>query len=376
MAAAILLISGPAIPGPLSPTPAAPTFANLRTWAGPDAESLGFTEEKVKAFLSARESDLGAARRTKWSVWLRMLGTSNNPSLRAWALTRRVEAGDYQDYAAFQDAITEHLLGLSKPGSGRLDRVIIDPPFIRDLRMPDALRIDHDSGFWRSLRNTVRNSPDHEVNTGLYSVWCYGTHPDQKDLILEVASQAQAKVTLKNRELDPWNDPRFWIVVDWAMAWGSREDFEDIRKALPEGRQRSEFARLVAKMEGVPAFFSTPPPKPDPPRRSLKSALEPLANKDGSVEFSFSQIRVMDQPSAPRYPEEAKARRMMTRLVLRVVVDPQGIPTSCRPVPGPWLGFFGPYGMEFGMRWRFFPAELNGVPQYARFRITMPFQLR
>jgi protein TonB len=291
-------------------------------------------------------------------------------------MTRRVEAGDYQDYSAFQGAITEHLLGLSKPGSGRLDRVIVDPPFVRDLRMPGALRIDHESVFWRSLRKTLQESPDREVSTGLYSVWCHGTHPDQKDLILKVASHAEAKITLKNQDWDPWNDPRFWIVVDWAMAWGSREDFEDIQKALPAGRQRSEFKRLVAKVERLPAFFSTPPPKPEAPRVSLKTASEPLADQDGSVEFSFTQIRIMDQPPAPRYPDEAKARRMMTRLILMVTVDPQGIPTSCRPVPGPWLGFFGPVGIEYGMRWRFHPAELNGVPHYARFRITMPFMLR
>jgi hypothetical protein len=94
------------------------------------------------------------------------------------------------------------------------------------------------------------------------------------------------------------------------------------------------------------------------------------------VEILFSQIKVLDQPPAPRYPEEAKGRKMMTNLVLLLVVDPQGKPISARPLPGPWLGFFAPTGIAYGMRWRFRPAELNGVPLYARFRLTMPFRLR
>lgn len=205
--------------------PGPPTFGIVQNWAGADADAMGFTREQVEIFLAARKADLSAARQPQWSTWLKGLEQGKNPSLRAWALARRVEAGDYTAYPAFEDAITEHLLGISKPGSGRDDRIITDPPCIMGVPMPDALSIDHTSVFWRSLRKTLQSTQDRKLNTGL-------------------------------------------------------------------------------------------------------------------------------------------------------VVDPQGKPISARPVPGPWLGFFAPTGVAYGMRWRFRAAELNGVPMYARFRLTMPFRLR
>jgi hypothetical protein len=370
----------------LAPVPSEPPiFALVQSWAGSDAAAKGFTREQVVAFLNARKADLTAARQPQWSDWLKGLEQVKGPSLKAWALARRVEAGDYTAYPAFQEAITEHLLGISKPGSGRSDLVITDPPRGMSAPMPDALCIDHASVFWRSLRKTLQATPDRTLNTGLYSVWCFGTHPDQKDLILELAAQVRTPLTIKNPHADPWNDPRFWIVMDWAIAWGSRDDFEIIQKTLPEGAAQFAFKRVFLAMDQVPDFFKNmataepakpfaffPPPFASAPRDG--KIPDPL--QESAVEIPFSQIKVLDQPPAPRYPEEAKGRKMMTNLVLLLVVDPHGKPISARPLPGPWLGFFAPTGIAYGMRWRFRPAELNGVPLYSRFRLTMPFRLR
>lgn len=186
-----------------------PRFAALQAWAGPDAEDLGFTQEKLNHFLTDRMENLSAARLPEWSGWLKGLERSKSPNLKAWALTRQVEAGDYGSFAALQNAINEHLLGISKLGNARDDRIITTPPTSVVAGMPDALHIDHRSVFWRSPRKSLQETPEHKLTPGLYSIWCYGTHPDQKDLIFELAAQVGTTVTVRNPDKDPWNDPRF-----------------------------------------------------------------------------------------------------------------------------------------------------------------------
>lgn len=370
-----VLLGSPAWTQPPPPPLPAP-FALLQGWAGPDAAGLGFTQDQLLAFLQARSGDLRAARSEPWSGWLKRLEGASRPSLQAWALARRVEAGDYAAYPAFMEAVTEHLLGISKPGSGRSDRIISDPPSDRGVeKMPEALRLDHASPFWASLRKTLLADPKRQLNPGLYSIWCYGTHPDQKDLILELARRAEASATVQNPSPDPWNDPRFWIVLDWTLAWSTREDRAELQAALAEGPVRKAFGRALRSVEGIPAFFPERPAAPTPP--AAQAPGEPAAKAPAlPVRFDFTQIRVKVQPGAPGYPVEAKQRRLMTNLVLDIVVDPEGKPVSCRPLPGPWLAFFAATGAAYGLEWRFHPARLDGVPQTARFRLTMPFRLR
>ena len=374
-----------------------PTFANFQAWAGKDAAGLGFTQEKLVAFLAARKANLNAARQPEWTTWLKTLEQTDNPSLKAWALARQVEAGDYTAYPTFESILARNLLGLSKPGRRDEDLVIHDPPQtplpaclpgprilnprlrIFGLEMPGALRIDHRSVFWRSLRKTLQESPDRRLSAGLYSVWCYGTHPDQRDLILELAAHAQSPKTHANPEADPWNDPRFWIVTDWAMSWGTREDFQAIHAAL-KGAPQAVFDRLTRIMEAVPGFFTQPTPAsardgmPGLPAHSEPEL--PIGSKNQYLRIAFSQMKIRHMPPPPHYPAEALARRMMTTLLVTMFVDPEGRPTGCRPVPGPWLGFFAPTGVSYAMRWRFSPALRNGAPEYGRFTLTMPFQLR
>lgn len=357
-----------------NPTPEA-DFRRLQDWAGHGAASLGFTLESLKGFLAERAADLSAGRQPAWSTWLKRLETSTGPNLRAWALARRVEAGEYAAYPALQEAITEHLLGISKPGSGRLDRIVTDPPWTASIRMPETLRLNHASVFWRSLRKTLESTPERKLDGGTYAIWCFGTHPDQKDLILDLAAQVQALPTVRNQQADPWNDPRFWIVLDWATVWGTREDIETIRTALKQGPSRTAFDRAITPLSALPGYFPETTPAP-----ALEELSKPLTDAPPAptapVHFDFSQIRILEQPSPPRYPEDAKQRKMMTNLIMDIVVDPEGRPVSCRPQPGPWLGFFASTGAAYGLRWRFHPAKLNGAPQYAKFRLTMPFRLK
>lgn len=105
------------------------------------------------------------------------------------------------------------------------------------------------------------------------------------------------------------------------------------------------------------------------------SASAESAQKAGRVvDFDFSQIRVKRQPPAPGYPTAVRLARVQGTVVLDLIIDPQGEPirAEAREGPVPLLVT----ALSYALAWRFEPAKLNGVPQYARFRLTMPFRLR
>ena len=92
------------------------------------------------------------------------------------------------------------------------------------------------------------------------------------------------------------------------------------------------------------------------------------------VEFNFSQVRVKHQPPPPPYPAEAKALRVEGTVVLKIEIDPSGKPLFIEAMEGPPLLLIS--AIRYALGWEFEPARLNGVAQYARFNLTMPFRLR
>jgi len=61
-------------------------------------------------------------------------------------------------------------------------------------------------------------------------------------------------------------------------------------------------------------------------------------------------------------------------VVVEVNIGPDGVPTAAHAKEGPPQ--LRAYAEAYAMKWRFEPALLNGVPQYARFTLTMPFRLQ
>ncbi len=350
-------------------------FPRIAQWAGSDAASLGFSEEALAGYLAARKKDLRTGAHPPWSDWLKKVEVSANPSLRAWALARRVEAGDYSSYQAFQVGISDHLLGISTPGSGRLDKVISSPPYVHGWAMPDPLQLDHASVFWSSLRKTLQERFDRSVDENLYSIWCWGTHPDQRDLVLEIAAKVQARPSLANRAPDPWNDPRFWLVMDWLLAWGTQEDVAAIRTCLPSVHAKRALERLLTALEDVPNFFAVQPKTHADWDRALRPP--PVAREPGAQPADASLVPPQQRAHsrALGYPRQAHARGLMTHLSIEIVVDAQGRAQSARPRPGPWLGFFAPEGCTYAMGWSFRPGTVNGVPTAFPFTVTIPFHL-
>ena len=77
---------------------------------------------------------------------------------------------------------------------------------------------------------------------------------------------------------------------------------------------------------------------------------------------------------APPYPTSAKMHRVQGTVVVELIVDPEGRVARAEALEGP-----GPLlltAIGYALDWKFQPALLNGVPQYARFRLTMPFRFR
>ena len=92
------------------------------------------------------------------------------------------------------------------------------------------------------------------------------------------------------------------------------------------------------------------------------------------VDFDFSQMKTKYQPPPPAYPPLAKIARIQGTVVVEITVGTDGIPTSAHALEGPPQ--LRPVAEAYAMGWKFEPALLNGVPQTARFKLTMPFKLK
>lgn len=337
-------------------------------WAGPEGVALGFTPERIQTFRKAPGAERGNQLDVTIQDWLKALSGASSPSLSAWALARRLEAGDSSVFPQYQRRMLDHLMGLSKPHSGQAETVIQEP-----VGLPSPLRIAPGAPIWKAILDYVRSNADQPLDPGIYAVWCYGTALDQKDVILELAARTTAPMTLKNPHSDPWNDSRFWIIVDWAMAWGTEADFARIEAALPAGTARREFERLFQKVRSIRGFWG---PQSGGAQSGQK---EPTpagpATPVSPAQSSFSQMKVKLQPPPPAYPKEASARKMMTTLKVDLTIDTNGVPIRARLLPGPWLAFFGPTAVEYSLDWRFEPARVNGIPSDAKFLLTMPFAI-
>ncbi len=336
-----------------------PAWTRIQGWAGKDAATVGFTQERFEAFLEARRTDVLAGATDTWKPWLESLARGKAPALRTWAQARLVEAGVYESYPAFLEAAVAHLKGQSQFRSGEEDAVLPDPPASRD-RVPGVFQLDSRCAFWNEVETQVRSKPEMEVSANLYAVWCHGTFRDQRALILDLAAQTKAPRTLANTVIAPWNDPRFWIVVDWAMAWGTPADFDALASRMT-GPAQTAFVRIQKRLQEQPLFFH-----PDPSIGSQAVAL-----------ISFTDIKPLGEvPKHPLYPEEARSRGLMTRLEALVTVGPEGRVVAFRPLPGPWLAFFAQAAEAWASLHRFEPAPPDGKVAYRRFVLPLVYRLR
>ncbi len=313
----------------------------LRTWAGKRIPS-GFTPEQLTAFLAARQREVQAGARPPWSTWLLDLSEQGERDLKAWALTRRVEAGDFRAILDLERTAGKHILNLSKPFRGDDAERVQDPPSPR--RMGATFRMDPRSPYHRALEGTIRESPTREVSPGTYHVWCYNTRPEQRDLVLEIARHLTPRATQRSPQRDPWNDPRMWILADWLAAWGREADLEAASSGIQELGASKRFKFYALSLQDKNDHFKRSNPWRVP----------------GAHIPEDDQAPERFRPMAPSQGDHARQMRIVTQVTGRLHVDAQGEVTYVALDPGPWLGLFTQASLQYGYAWKFAPRSGTG----------------
>lgn len=365
-----------------------PTAQALRVLQPEGSPAAGLAKLKapapeIAAFLDARAADLGAGRREPFKSTLLKLTASKDPTEQMWALARLVEAGDLDHYDAYAQAMLRHVQGTVQARPQRLDYTYRPAQQVLGKGAPESTTLAPASDFWKVLQSTLETDPEAKVDESLYAVWCFNTQAVQRDLVRRVASRIARPASPVNPRADPWNDPRFWIVMDWAIVWGGPEDFAHLQQIIQDPRAREEFRRRTEELRRVqaylPCLLANGPEAPgEPPSPAMDRALEVVKLLATTLPFAldFSEMKVRSRSTLPAYPSEAKMRRLKGDLAVEITTDTQGSPCRVRMVPGPFLAFFAPTCLKFAESWRFEPAKVNGVPVASRFLLTMPFRLR
>lgn len=340
------------------------------TTSQPSAIPSFQSDPRIKQFLECRKIDIRAGAKEPHRSLLNEIIKNGSTPESVWAMTRITEAGDYQYFESLLNKMVAHVRGISQPKSGQ--EVDIIPGEIPGLG--NTFRIHQSSPWWDALETLIRNDPEKSVSGGLYALWCYNTRPGQRELIINIASHITPRVRSASSGLDPWADPRFWIVLDWVIAWGNLADFDNIEACIPDGPARRAFRRHTKPLRDLPDYFSCTLPPPDSEGR-IKITSIPSSKIDDKAPINFTQMMPRYKPNAPPYPAEARARRLTNKLVICTIVDPEGNTCGYRPLPGPWLAFFAPTGVNQIQNWKFNPAKANNIPIKSLFNLTMNFKL-
>jgi TonB family protein len=164
----------------------------------------------------------------------------------------------------------------------------------------------------------------------------------------------------------------------------------------PGNPQRIWFAHRIAGQKGEAGFQGslikalrqilgnlfidpTAPSSREEPGKAPQGTenLETVADdtlKKKVLDVTFSQIKIRNQPPAPPYPTRAKEQGIQGTVVVEITIDPTGMPIRVEALSGP--GELLMTAIRYALKWEFEPARLNGIPQAARFKLTMPFALR
>ena len=128
------------------------------------------------------------------------------------------------------------------------------------------------------------------------------------------------------------------------------------------------------------AIPDTPTPMPtvdhstDAPATPVATSTPASTGTDGGpISLSSDAVRVLHQVN-PQYPPLAMAAHLQGQVVVRMVINAQGVPIQAEAVSGPEV-FKGP-AMRAAQQWRFQPATQGGQAVPATFLLTLNFVLR
>lgn len=102
------------------------------------------------------------------------------------------------------------------------------------------------------------------------------------------------------------------------------------------------------------------------------TGIHPGAGSD-PISIDVNAVHVLHQVD-PAYPPLAKMAHLQGDVVLHMVIDERGTPTSVDVVSGPPQ--FHAEALRAARLWRFTPARVNGEAVAAAFNLTLQFRLR
>ncbi|HJV21263.1 MAG TPA: TonB family protein [Holophagaceae bacterium] len=177
------------------------------------------------------------------------------------------------------------------------------------------------------------------------------------DLSLDLRSAAAFARGTKDPEALSTGRSRVGVAGRIAEADLHREVANQVA-ALLKARKRAP---------GTGPANALPPTPPTPPITLARGSEKVFA-------FDFSQVTVKVQPPPPAYPPMARAMRIQGLVVLEVLVNPSGVPVEITCLEGQEV--LRTAAEVYALGWRFEPALVNGEPQWAKFRLRMPFRLQ
>jgi len=330
-------------------------YATFLKWAGLQDGQFGITLEKLRNFLEARSRNIASANQQGWAAWLKAMEQAPQLELRTWALARRLEGGDVSVYPEYENIVYNHVVGISKPvqPAKKIGALTLDT-------IPNPFIIDASSGFWKAFEKIINENDNLFLSANMYTIWCFNTHPNNRDLIFRMAE----KVLLKEKKgafSTAWDDPRFWILAEWLYSWGNESDFSEAIERLPD-KAELRLSNIFKEAKNLPRFFESSVRLQNPAR--LPEWHNPPNDSGSGIKF----------PPPIKYPRELQIRQMMTVLTVDTIIGEDGKPVVCRPRPGPWLSFFFPTVYNYVMACEFEPLVIDGKPVESKCITTFTFK--
>lgn len=217
------------------------------------------------------------------------------------------------------------------------------------------------------------------------------TTPSARELppsyLPQFLSRAKQAAELNPKGLFPWVALGAGHLIEQNLS-GARTALDRALMLGPDSEEAHYLMALLNHLEGIP-------PNRSSLGESAKSAFSQLIveapqplNPDAvrkAVELLWvggmpdtliggPRIFIEETPPPPPYPAEAKRKRIEGIAEIEILVGTDGRPTQVNYLSGPAV--FRKTAVRYGLAYRFQPAYRFGVPQTARLRLTLPFELK
>ena len=101
---------------------------------------------------------------------------------------------------------------------------------------------------------------------------------------------------------------------------------------------------------------------------------DPYRSPNAPLLISSSQIAIVNQPSPPPYPSDAKNLGIQGDVLIEIWINENGVPTNAFALAGP--SELRETAVLYAKQWKFSLINPNPIKTTFRFRMVMPFRLR